>query len=384
MSGCSRFVGCHSSFSDSCCWMCSGNYLFIMTTKRIMIFRVLLAVFSVACIFVIMELALRLVPPAPGPTPLGDRSSFFYMPDDDCRHLWSRGATNALRVAVVGDSFAAGAGIQVDDRYSERLERILNMRAGMPPVEVRPFAKHGTSTFQQIALLDEALKWNPSLVILGICLNDMEDWANPKELSLLRVRRLSEPPRLIRYSRALQWIYLKMMWAECRRMEHRYFRRLYEPSYSGFKRFSEAIEIMNDKCSKSGVAFIPVIFPLLSDTDNFRKGTYAFEYAHDAIHLRCQALNIRYLDLLPAFREARPDRLVVISGFDPHPNEIAHRMAAEAILKFLLDAALVEPGYRPIEHASAMEQYRKWERAIKRLDVSAPPGKSTDGATKKR
>jgi len=355
-----------------------------MAPRKLMVFRLMLAVFSVASMFVIMELALRLFPPAPGPTPLGDRSSFFYMPDDDCRHLWSNGKTNVMRIAVVGDSFAAGAGVQVDDRYSERLERLLNMRAGLPPVEVRPFAKHGTSTFQQIALLDEALKWNPHLVILGICLNDMEDWANPKDLALWRLRFLSEPPKLLMRSRALRWIYLKMMWAECRRMEHRYFHKLYEPSYSGFKRFSEAIEIMNDKCAKAHTAFVPVIFPLLSDTDNFQKGTYAFEYAHAAIHKRCEDLNIRYLDLLAAFRDANPDRLAVISGFDPHPNEIAHRMAAEAILKFLLDAGLVAPEYRPAEHASAMEQYRKWERAIKRLDVPAPPGKSTEGTTKAR
>ncbi|MEI6218606.1 MAG: hypothetical protein WCP86_06880, partial [bacterium] len=62
-----------------------------MASRKLMVFRLMLAVFSVASMFVIMELALRLFPPAPGPTPLGDRRSFFYMPDDDCRHLWSNG-----------------------------------------------------------------------------------------------------------------------------------------------------------------------------------------------------------------------------------------------------------------------------------------------------
>jgi len=352
--------------------------------KRNMVFRLLLAAFSVLSVLVVMELLLRLFPPPQGPSPLGDRSSIYYLPDDECRHPWSNGKTNSLRIAVIGDSFAAGAGVQWDDRYAERLERLLNMKTGMPPVEVHLHAKHGTSTFQQVALLDEALKWKPNIVILGICLNDMEDWAKPEELKLLRRRFLSDPPKALRHSRALGWIYLKLMWAECGRMEHRYFRRLYDPSYSGFKRFSEAISIMNDKCAKADATFIPVIFPLLADTESFRKGRYVFEYAHAAIGRRCDELKIRYLDLLPAFHEAAPDRLTVISQFDPHPNEIAHRMAAETILTFLLDTGLIPPGYKPTERASAMEQRRKWQEAVQKLGDSAFRNRKADEPPKKR
>ena len=342
-----------------------------MAGKRFIVFRLILSLFSMVFVLLVVEVVLRLAPSAPGPDPLGDRSSYFYVPDEACRHLWTRGATNILRLAAIGDSFTAGAGVQVDDRYAERLERLLNTRAGMTPAEVHVFAKNGTSTFQQVGLLDDALKEKPRIILLGICLNDMEDWARPEVLKQWRHRILATPPRMVRHSRALSWMYLKLKWAECHRMERRYFRRLYDPSYSGFHRFQEAIEDMNTKCAEARVAFIPVIFPLLSDTDSFREGHYAFEYAHAAIRGRCKELNIPCLDLLQAFRAATPDRLSVMPKFDPHPNEIGHRMAAEAILQFLIDGGFVAPEYKPPVRPSAMQQLRIWQRSIRAEDTIA-------------
>jgi hypothetical protein len=41
------------------------------------------------------------------------------------------------------------------------------------------------------------------------------------------------------------------------------------------------------------------------------------------------------LDLLPVYRGLRADLLVVDGADDEHPNEIAHRLAAGAMLKVL-------------------------------------------------
>jgi hypothetical protein len=232
------------------------------------------------------------------------------------------------------------------------------------------YALAGTSTFQQIGLLEEALTWKPRLVVLGVCLNDTEDWANPKELDRWREKLLPRVPdrwlaRVLSFSRALNWIYTHAQAAEAQRTDLRYYRRLYNPSYSGFHRFCEALEIMNDKCGQTDAVLIPTIFPLLSDT--FREGHYPYEYVHVAIRGRCEELHIPCLDLLPIFRGASPARVQVIPGFDPHPNEIAHRMAAEALLRFLLDRGFVEPAYKPPERASEMNLRRIWERTIQRV-----------------
>ena len=339
---------------------------------RTFIKRLLLVVFGVVCALVVVECFLRVMPTIPQPSPLGDRSRFLYMPDEGHDHVGSvYGHTDDVRIAVIGDSFTAGSGVQTDDRYANRLERLLNMKSGVPGVEVQVYAKCGTSTFQQISLLDEALSWKPQIVILGICLNDMEDWANPKELQRWREPLMPQVPpawiaRPLRCSKVLTWIYGRIEQRMAHRGEIRYYQRLYKPTYSGVARFRESILEMNDKCHAAHAVFVPMIFPLLSEP--LQKGRYPFDFAHEAIHRRCDQLHLGYLDLLPRFRDASPDRLQVIPEFDPHPNEIAHRMAAESLLLYLIDRHLLPPSYSPTLSPGGELLERIWHETIQRVE----------------
>ena len=358
-------------------WQCFPKRFFVVDAKKIIVNRLLLVVLSFAGALAVMEVVLRVVPRTPEPDPMGDRSRFFYAPDDGRKHAWSHKSANEIRIAVVGDSFTEGVGVPFDYRYANCLERLLNMRTGLPNVEVRVFSLCGTSTFQQIGLLEEALKWKANIVILGICLNDMEDWAAPKELMRWRSTLLPRVPThwlagVFRFSRALSWIYTTTQQAEAHWGELLYYRRLYNSSYKGVRRFRESIEIMNIKCREANVVFLPMIFPLLSE--KFQKGCYPFEYAHEAIHSRCEELNIKYLDLLPAFRGASPDRMQVIPGFDPHPNEIAHRMAAETLLLYLLDQGVIPKEYKPLECPSQMVLRTRWMQTIQRMEYPLSMG----------
>ena len=344
-------------------WPCS--------MKRTTVERMVLVALAIVASLATMECFLRLMPSVPGPSPLGDRSSSLYLPDEGhdhvCRPLRS---TNSVRIAIIGDSFTLGSGVQTDDRYGSRLERLLNMRSGVPEVEVRVFALCGTSTFQQISLLDESLKWRPQIVILGICLNDTEDWGNPNELQRWRTPLRPQVPsawiaRPLRCSKVLTWIYGRIEQMVAHQNELRYYRRLYKPAYSGVAKFRDSIALMNDECRQAHAAFVPMIFPLLSEP--LQKDRYPFEYAHNAIHRRCDELHVEYLDLLPRFRDASPDRLQVIPGFDPHPNEIAHRMAAESILLFLIDRHLLSPGYSPAISPGGQLLERIWHATIQRV-----------------
>ena len=342
-----------------------------MGAKEIIVHRLLLVVLSLGGALAVMEIVLRVVPRTPMPDPMGDRSRFFYAPEEGREHAWSRESAKEIRIAVVGDSFTEGVGVQFDYRYANCLERLLNMRTGLPYVEVRTFSRAGSSTFQQIELLEEAIKWKANIVVLGICLNDMEDWAVPKELMRWRSPLLPKVPplwlaRVLRFSRALSWTYVKTQQVEAHGGELRYYRRLYRPSYTGVKRFRESIEIMNTKCHEANAVFIPMIFPLLSE--KFQKGCYLFEYAHEAIHSCCEELDIPYLDLLSVFRGVSPERMQVIPGFDPHPNEIAHRMAAETLLLYLLDQGVIPKEYKPFERPSQMVLRARWAQTIQHME----------------
>jgi hypothetical protein len=341
----------------------------VNTIKNI-IFRLLLVALGFAGIFAIIEITLRITRPISNSDPMGDRSILFFTAEDQRAHPWSHESPVVLRIAIIGDSFTAGVGVQEDDRYADRLERLLNMRAGSPPVEVRIYAQCGTSTFQQIALLDEALMWKPRIVILGICLNDMEDWNKPGELMRWRqsLLPLTWKGHVVRCSRAVNWIYTKIQQAMDRHWDLRYYQKLYKPSYSGVRLFHESIGIMNTKCREANVEFVPMIFPLLSE--KFQEGSYPFEYAHDAIHAHCRAFNIRYLDLLRAFRNVSPEQVQVINHYDPHPNEIAHRIASETMLRHLIKWGLIPLSYHPKLKMSQTTQRDIWRQNIEGMQNS--------------
>ncbi len=57
---------------------------------------------------------------------------------------------------------------------------------------------------------------------------------------------------------------------------------------------------------------------------------------HDRLHEALANEQVRFLDLLNDYRGRDPFRLQVIPFVDSHPNEIAHRLAAESIFEYLL------------------------------------------------
>lgn len=56
------------------------------------------------------------------------------------------------------------------------------------------------------------------------------------------------------------------------------------------------------------------------------------------------------------------------------------RMAAEALMRFLVDEGYIAPEYVPREDASAMEQLRRWERTVQIEDSSVHGSKDAPAA----
>lgn len=296
-----------------------------------------------------------------------DRSITRFQTEPERRNPWSRGQTNALRIAVIGDSISNGAGISKDDTYAYRLARLLNMNAGVPPAEVWLYAKGGTSTDQQLGFLDMALERRPHLVVLGICLNDTENWHRPDELGRWRDERLPRIPppglaRLLRHSRFLNWCYRK---AEARRNVRAFLlhhERLFDPSYSGWKRFRRAIGLFADRCAEADARCVALLFP---DITQLGSESYPLQFAHDRIHGVLREAGIPCLDLTDDFRGKDPYRLQAVPGIDGHPNEIGHRIIAESILEFLLANRFIDPAYLPRSRSGSERQF--WTRLAVRL-----------------
>jgi hypothetical protein len=327
----------------------------------------------------ILEVILRVAGAGQPGASLGmnyDRSRFRYRPSGARQNPWAQGATNVLRIAVIGDSISNGAGVQKDDSYPFRLGRFLNMNEGQTPAEVRVYAKGGTSTFMQLEFLNEALGNDPDLVILGICLNDTEDWTRPKEFMRWRDERMPRVPKpwlafLLQHSRALNWIYKKAEDRRCNRAFLANFEQLFDPAYSGWKRFTGALHEFQTRCQAHGAKFVAVIFPELS-----RVNDYPFDYVHERIRAALAKENIYCLDLLNDFRGKNPDRLQAVPHIDGHPNEIGHRIASESILEFLLANRLIDPGYLPKNRTGDGNAF--WKRVADRMQNPAGEADRTD------
>jgi len=313
-----------------------------------------------------LEAAVRAVVPQSSPFLDFDRSLAFYQVAPERAHPTCPSTESSpLRIAVIGDSFAQGGGVQEDDRYAARLERLLNLKAGQRPAEVRVYAKPGSSTYQEVAFLEEALPWHPDIVILGIVLNDSEYWGHHKRLFAWRDEMTAKPPPpwlapLLDHSRLAGWVFVRIATYRARRGFFRYYHRIWDKSYVGWERFQQALREFHDRCQAANVRLLAMIFPLVSvDFDH-----YPFGSIHDQIHQALDENAVAWLDLLDAFRKTAAIRLEVVPGVDPHPDEIGHRIAAEALFDFLLTHGYVDPSYRPQYLPGASFVLQHWADGI--------------------
>lgn len=244
------------------------------------------------------------------------------------------------RIVALGDSFAWGAGVEFEDAYPQRLERMLRRRR-RERWEVVNLSRPGMNTVEQAAqLADEGLAYDPDLVLLGFCLNDSEDESaaelrRARDWEALREERKArrEPTPL---ERSALWRFVAgrlRATTETRRRVANY-RAQYRDDYAGWIAGRRALGDMGRRCRERRIPFVVAVFPLFG---NPLDDGYPFTEAHAAIGHAATAAGAHVVELLPAYRGLRWELLVVDGVNDEHPNEIAHRIAANVILSSLDD-----------------------------------------------
>ena len=233
------------------------------------------------------------------------------------------------RISFLGDSFAAGHGVKnVDDRFANRI------RLANPQWEVQVPAVPGWDTGEEYDMVEHLIKQGYELdqVVLVYCLNDIQDLSVECDEPLTRVFSNSQEQNwLVRHSYLANLLYyrLKARWdpliqSYCDSLVTAYRGPLWEEQKSRLKR-------LRDRVEANGGHLLVVTFPFL---DAPLDDHYAFRFAHQRLGECWRALNVPHLDLLPVYR-GLPPRKLVVSRFDAHPNEFAHKLAADAIQRFL-------------------------------------------------
>lgn len=231
---------------------------------------------------------------------------------------------NTIRIAVVGDSFTYGPYLQFTDTFPKRLEQFLNMNQTAPRVEVMNAGVCGFSTKRELDIVRNLLSnYHPDRIILEITLND-------PEVEPYRVKyhdRSIKDSWLAHKSKLYRYVATRISARAARSYFKRYYFSLFEDPAT-WNNFVGALDDIVSLTKSSGVALDVIIFPLFSHRID---DAYPFAPLHLKIQQALKDKGVHYLDLAQKYRNIPPERLQIIPGSDCHPNEIAHRMAAEAI-----------------------------------------------------
>ena len=251
-------------------------------------------------------------------------------------------APGAVRLAVVGDSFAYGEGVATDQMLSRHLQAALG-----PKVEVINAAQPGLDAQAQTKWFPETvnnLQANRALFVFllnDITLSDGLKQQQDRINDLVNVRHdlldseLAESwwsklalPRLVASAWAMSSV---------RSSTIEWYRAMYDPSVNGPN--LERLQLDLQKISHSNPrkkAFI--IYPLIER----QGGEYPFTEVHRRVAEMAREAGFPVLDLTPAFDDVEVADLHV-HPVDHHPNGRAHEIAAREIATWL--ARL--PGFLP-------------------------------------
>jgi hypothetical protein len=237
------------------------------------------------------------------------------------------------RLLALGDSYALGVGVHERDVFSTRLETALNggvsrdSAASPQHFEVINCAVPGYGTHEERLFYERhGVQYDPDVVLLVMTRND--DRVAGDEVSLgyrppvLTYERVGAAPAPVVPA-------------------SRRFRR----SIGGASRsVTDEIPRLREALRRHGARLAVVIFRDSSGPE--------WDALRRSVESALVGSGVPVLDLGPALKAASTsDPLRVHDRWDPHPNDIAHRIAGDSVRAFLERHALLGPATRPVNSA---------------------------------
>src|SRR5712691_7550287 len=236
-------------------------------------------------------------------------------------------------IVFFGDSFTFAQGVNdVKDRFSNRvrdfLERQTNGR-----VVVSNLADAGTDLRWVQRLVELLLKKGHKIdtAVYVMCLNDIETYHERHDKYYEELSKHSPRFFLFRDTYFFNWVYFRLRQFTVASVREYY--SFVKDYYRGqpWRLMREDLDEVHRMCRSHGTDFRIVVFPFLHNLGP----EYPFREVHRLIVEHCQSRGIAVLDLEPWLSPSASKGLTV-NRFDAHPNELAHRLAAEAMLEKLL------------------------------------------------
>jgi len=211
-----------------------------------------------------------------------------------------------IRLAVLGDSFTFGFGVEEQDTYPSLIQGIMNdsVASNGRRFEVLNFGVVGYSTRDEaIVLKQKALPFHPQGVIIGYVLNDPETDPRPS------LHKFFDPPVWWRHSHLLRLCHLGwnsiQVWIDGGGDYQRY---LHAPGGRKWRSVCEAFRNIRDTTRKEGAWTLLVIFPL---TPKQSWSGYAYGELHAQVAQEARSNGFQVVDLLDTFRRCPPGEHVL-------------------------------------------------------------------------
>lgn len=237
------------------------------------------------------------------------------------------------RVVVLGDSFTEGQGVKEGDTAVRRLEAALTARGGQ--WEVINAARRGADFPGLYKMFERVLAYEPDLVVHAMVLNDA---ARSREFDARQARLndwiLDRRSLLTGPAEEAGWLDLRLASFVSDRLEARrvgrdstqWYLDLYGPANAdGWRRTRELMQDMDARMKARGGRFVVATWPLLVDLERDPLAP-----ARETIAAFLDGAGIPRVDLRPAL-VGPPMESLWVHPVDHHPNEVAHRLAAEAL-----------------------------------------------------
>lgn len=307
----------------------------------------------------IAEIGLRLVSgesDQPRSTAVPDRHRVGMGRADHRNRSWRKDKeAGKFRIVVVGDSFAWGAGVHPEDAYPDRLEERLNTIDRKRRFEVVNFSRPGWNTIQAYRVARQPLRrLEPDLLILTYVLNDAEPTDRNERMSRRRVKLRREPsPGASAWLHGHSLLY-RTIWERLENTrQRRAFTAVFFQHYTGetWKECRKGLELFQGLADRLGIPLVMVVFPVF---DSQIDEGYPYHELHETVATAAGELGIRVFDLRETYRGVDARRLAVTPFTDAHPNELAHRLAADAVLEYLVETDLA-----PIERRRKRTRQKK-------------------------
>jgi lysophospholipase L1-like esterase len=287
------------------------------------------------------------------------------------------------RILFLGDSFTEAIQVPLQKTFHQLIEKELNERVDFQ-VEVISMGRSGAGTQKCYdILMDTGLRYAPDLVLMQFLSNDLIDNSPP-----LKREEKEQEERRKQYVPQLREAYLRYLWVKPSRFNQLLalkLARIYQGSqvakyadkdkygfihlntlifcedYSHlwervWRRTQRLLRQTLDLLKENGSKLLLVSFPEMwrvGSAEEIERRMRAM--SRDALDYRwdfnktdrilrdfCQEAGIPFLSLLPEFRDSyRKSRRKLHFAFDMHLNERGHRLAADAILGYLLRKNLI-------------------------------------------